>query len=232
MVDTVMSVIANSILTVSGIIIFVFLVSSFLPHFTFRFKYISKKLSDRGIKKITFNDGRCIVYEPSYDIRDTVTQYTLIKKNDSKYIKCRINENIRTLQYEIIAFNSKNKIIDLISISENISERGYTRAIELPKETSYVEFILRSSNNVKRRHYVFPVTYNPIFLAVYLLAFVICTYVEANFLRYTLSNIFYEFDMIGSISPEFARDTTFLGIFGGIIIILYYTVKLKKGERR
>lgn len=232
MIDTVISVIANSILTLSGIIFFVFVVSSFLPHLTFKFKYKSKKLSGRGIKKIIFNDGKCIVYEPSHSIRDAVNQYSLIKKNNSKYIKCKLGDGINFIQYEIVVFNSKNKIIDLISVNEKISERGYTQAVELPQDTSYVEFVLRKVNNVKRSDCEFPVTYAPGLLAVYLLAVVLCTFVEAQFLQYTLSNIFNELNISGANYPDFTRDAAFFGVICGVAIILYYTVKLKKGDRR
>ena len=146
LVDQIMSVIALFIFIITNLVLFNFMIGSFLPRTVIRLKYKKINLMDRGIKKIISPNGRHIIYEPDLQIRRYIIQYTLFAQNDAKYIKCKLDPSIREIKYDVVSFDAGNKIIGITGAYETVIESGYTRTIGLPAETSYVSLVLRKAN--------------------------------------------------------------------------------------
>lgn len=125
-----------------------FLVMKGIPKFTLKHKSVGVRTRDRGIKKYTFDDGRAVVYEPEFKYRKYVYQYMLISKNKHKFIKCRVNENVRHIKYDVIAYNIKNKVLDIVGVEERMTDSKYTDSVLLPPDTAYVCFVLRKADSM------------------------------------------------------------------------------------
>lgn len=143
LVELIISVAAKVIIFLLSSGLYMFLIMKAVPKFTLRHKSVGARTRDRGIKKYTFEDGRAVVYEPDFAYRKYVHQYMLISKNKHKFIKCRVNESIRHIKYDVIAYNNKHQILDIIGVEERMDSSKYTDSVLLPADTSYVSFVLR-----------------------------------------------------------------------------------------
>jgi hypothetical protein len=103
-------------------------------------------LMERGIKKYIFAQGRAIVYEPAVKMRKYVEQYILSAYENRKTLKCKINEKIQNINYDVAVFDCNDKLIGLFTFFDPISEKGYTHDELLPAETSYISLVVRSVN--------------------------------------------------------------------------------------
>ena len=232
MVDSIIVIVSNIIFAILGMAVFVFIVARFLPFLTLKLRLKDKKLYGRGLKKIKFNEGRAIVYEPQSDVKSIILQYSLIEKNTTKYLKCKINEEVYKIEYDVVIFNSKNKIVDIVTIAEDIADRGYTKAIPLPQNTSYVEiFVRRTNNNTKKRSAKAPVAYSPLSLGIYFLSVIICSCAVTEVLKGATLNIFSLLNVEAVYTNISLLLPIIIGCICGGLVILHYTMKLNKVVR-
>lgn len=148
LVELIISVATKVIIFFLSSGLYMFLIMKGIPKFTLKHKSAGVRTRDRGIKKYTFEDGRAVVYEPDFAYRKYVHQYMLISKNKHKFIKCRVNESLRHIKYDVVAYNNKNKVIDVIGVEERMNDCKYTDSVLLPADTSYVSFILRKVDDM------------------------------------------------------------------------------------
>jgi hypothetical protein len=130
-------------------LLYVLLVSQILPR-----RLLSPNIDisgDRGVRKCVFPGGRSVTYEPSPNIRKYINQYVLFSEGGEKYIKCKINEKITSIDYELIIYDRKNKPLETLRISEKIVKRGYTSCVMLPAETSYVRMEICGANDAEAK---------------------------------------------------------------------------------
>lgn len=114
-------------------------VSAFLlPKIYLKDRYALSKSNDRGIKKVLEKNGVSMVFEPALKWRKYLRQYILSERQGKKRLKCKIHEDIAYLSYDVALFNSRNEVFDVLTVREKIEEKGYTRTVDLPDETSYV----------------------------------------------------------------------------------------------
>ena len=121
-------------------------VGTLLPRWLLKLEYIPGAPTDRGLRKYVFPEGRGISYEPHPSVRKYVKQYILFVKDGSKYIKCKVADSVGFFGYAAVVFNNQNKVIDVVRVNETVSQDGTTRSVSLPKETSYIGFVLYSVN--------------------------------------------------------------------------------------
>ena len=145
MVDVIFRYCAVAVIFAASIGIYTVLVSRVLPAVLLS-PARGALLGDRGVRKCVFEGGRSVTYEPKLGIRKYISQYVLFEKNGEKYIKCKINEKISSLKYELVLYDRKNKATGVLEIAENMSAEGYTSEVMLPCETSYVHLQLVSVN--------------------------------------------------------------------------------------
>lgn len=128
--------------------LYIFLLTRAIPQLSLKHKSVGVNTRDRGIKKYTFEGGRAVVYEPELVYRKYVPQYMLLSKNRDKFIRCRINPMIRHIKYDVVVYDNKNKLIDVIGVEEKMNRQKYTTSVLLPPETSYARFILRRADDM------------------------------------------------------------------------------------
>ncbi len=124
-------------------ILYVYIVSKILPHFTLRLKCDENKLIARGVRRVQFSDGRGIIYEPEPRIRKYIKYYAVLAQNNKKYIQCDIHEKISSLRYDVASFDLSGKLLDIVSINERITSQGKTSLTVLPTQTAYAYVIPR-----------------------------------------------------------------------------------------
>lgn len=150
LVDVVFGYSAAAIILLCAACIYTLLVSRFLPK-VFLSPIVGGSIHDRGIRKCVFDDERAVVYEPRLTARRYVKQYVLYTEDGGKYIKCKLDRKVENIKYELVVYDRKNTPIDVLQVSQTAGEGGYTSAVLLPSEASYVNFQLCSVNKVDIR---------------------------------------------------------------------------------
>ncbi len=116
--------------------------SSFLKRHT------TRPPGDRGVRRLVFPGGRAIVYEPAPKYRRYLRQYALVKKDGYTYIRCRVHEKIAHIRYDVVTFDAKGRFLDVLHVSERITETGSTAAVRLPRKTAYACVTLRQADKM------------------------------------------------------------------------------------
>ena len=149
MLDNIMDFIAWAIIINVFASIYVFLVARLLPHFLFTSERKKIPLSDRGLKKYVFPDGRGVVYEPAVKYRGFLKKYLLFEYKGKKYIKCHLSDDVDSLRYEAALYDNQDRLIKVIEIAENITKRCETKSTPIPKEASYACVVLKKVNETE-----------------------------------------------------------------------------------
>ena len=71
-----------------------------------------------------------------------------MKQDGCTYLRCRIHETIAFIRYDAAAFDRRGRLLDVLSVSERITEAGHTRAVRLPRDTAYACVTLRRADGV------------------------------------------------------------------------------------
>ena len=126
--------------------IYVFAVGTLLPRIFLKIKYTPGAPTDRGLRKYVFPEGRGIVYEPHPSIRRFVKLYILFVKDGAKYVRCKLADSVSFFGYAAVVFDNQNRVIDVVKVNDTVFADGTSRSVRLPKETSYIGFVLYSVN--------------------------------------------------------------------------------------
>lgn len=137
------------LLLIAIIIAFVLVHAVLLPKIFLKVNYEYDTLPDRGVKVVGEINGKSIIYEPDVRIRKFVKQYIVSERNGKKIFVCKIDENIRYIEYDIVQFDAKGNSFKVLSVSELIKDKGYTRICELSDKTAYVTVVLNCVNNTE-----------------------------------------------------------------------------------
>ena len=124
-----------------SVILYVFLAGAVFPPIFLKPRYRYSAEGDRGIRRYAFEGGRAIVYEPSAPYRHILKQYILSANGREKYIKCKFIQSVYYVIYDVIAFDSGDRVIDTVRVEEDmeIGQQGISKASLLPGETAYVQ---------------------------------------------------------------------------------------------
>ena len=147
-IDNVVIYMSLAIIAAASIILYVMSMSQWLPRFLIAKRRVSGKLSDRGIKKYVFPDGRGVVYEPGLISRTYMKKYMLFSYKGKRYIRCMFDDEVRNVYFEIVIFNNQNKIIKTMDVFVPIENTHYSEAILLPDDTSHVNIAVMRVNGV------------------------------------------------------------------------------------
>lgn len=106
---------------------------------------------DRGLGKYNLRGGVSVLYEPSLPAREFIAQYQLCRSNSAR--SCRfIGEWAQPVfcgRYEVIAYNSKGRIIGVFRVEESSCGAQFTRPLALPEGTDCVSVIFTRANGKK-----------------------------------------------------------------------------------
>ena len=146
-IEFIVTYIAKGLLLFISMILYIYLFSSVIPNFIMKLRVKGENTCDRGLKRFTYPNGRCVLYETELGVREYVSSYALYTEDGYKYIKCKAAPYVSALRYDIYAFNVNNKLIDVIGVSEVLGKDCYTESVALPPETSYVRLVLRRADD-------------------------------------------------------------------------------------
>ncbi len=160
-----------------------------LPKAYLKSRYALTKSGDRGIKKIMEKNGQSIVYEPAVKWRKYVEQYILSERYGRKQMICKIDPEIGYLAYDVVLFNNRNEVFDVLEIKEKTDGGGYTKTIDLPEETSYVAL---SITEVDATQFTVPITQKVAGgrITAFLLWCSLCLFMEVFCVKACCANIF------------------------------------------
>lgn len=131
-----------------GIVLFTFFTIGVFPKTFLKNKYRINHPLDRGLKKYKFSDTEyAVLYEPSLEARNFITQYILAKKDGKKCIKCKIAPNIAYIDFDIVLFDSQGKSFLVMSSMDVIGNDRLTEETELPNETAFVSVLVNQVND-------------------------------------------------------------------------------------
>ena len=136
------------IIAITSLILYILAVSQWLPSLLIAKRRVSGKITDRGIKKYVFPEGRGVVYEPGRTSRGYMKKYMLFCHNGKKYLRCSFDDEVRSAYFEVLIYDNQNRIIKTADIYETIGETHYSEAILLPDDASHVNLTLFKINGV------------------------------------------------------------------------------------
>ena len=146
-IELVVAYVAKGLMLLTSIVLYIYLFSSIIPRCIMRVKITNENTCDRGLKKFKYPNGRCVLYEPELEVRKYISMYTLYTEDGYKYIKCKATDRVSYLRYDVYAFDNRDRLIDIIGVTEAIDEDRYTDAVSLPPNTSYVRLVLRRADS-------------------------------------------------------------------------------------
>lgn len=148
MFDLIMEYLAWIILLILSLILYVFLTGRLYPKLFLKPSYGVTGMSDRGIRKFRFPNGRAITYVPSLGVRRFIKSYVLSSVDGEKYIQCELDDRIEDIKYDAVIYDANDRAVRVVSVTDPIRTRGKTRPALLPSDTAYVQLILRQVNGV------------------------------------------------------------------------------------
>ena len=177
-----------SILLVLTIIVSIAFASVVLPRMFLKTRYTITRSGDRGIKKVIEKNGQSILFEPVLKWRKYIPQYVLAERNGEKQLKCKVASDIQYISYDIILFNNRDEIFDVLTIKERV-EGEFTKTVDLPEITSYVAI---NVNEVDATDFSAPMTAKVPTgkLIKFLLWSAVCIFLEIMCVKVCCANIF------------------------------------------
>ncbi len=220
-------------LALLAVYLYFYLICKIYPWFTMTLVFKGKKYLPRGRRKVVFEGGRGVVYESPLEFRRYIPQYAIFVTDGNKYIRCRINSNIEHIKYDIISFNLKGKMLDVVSVKEHVSKEGDTAPIALPTETAYVCVIPRKVDRLYKNNKK-AVGYSKVGCGIFFGLTVLTTVVMSWFVNDALSHLFslmYVDFVAANVFEVFVRAFVCGAVMGGAALLMYHIHRVKVVNR-
>lgn len=140
--------ISLSILIVLEIALYLILCGRLLPSIV-KVCYPFSESTDRGLHKYTYPNGRGVSYEVRPSIRKYINRYVLFTNNGYKYLKCRLDDAVSQMEYSVVMFDRRNRVIDVLDVETRQIENAETEEVLLHPDTSYVMLDLTVVNHTE-----------------------------------------------------------------------------------
>jgi hypothetical protein len=137
------------VLLVLIIAIFIFINAIILPKIFLVATYKVSDSADRGIKTIDEVGGRSVIYAPNLDARKYIEQYILSERGGKKYIICKFNCFVKTIDYDVVLFGGFGEVCKVINVQEIAGDNYVSKPVEIPAETAYATVIVNAANGKK-----------------------------------------------------------------------------------
>ena len=224
----VIDILLRGVLALSGIAMAYILIAFYFPRFIMKPRVTGEKMGDRGIKRYTYENGRGVVYEPEIAARKYVKQYMLFTKDGTKYVKCLIEPRVKYLNYDILVFDNKNKLIDLINVDEQLKGGTMTKAVPIVAEASYISLVLRCADNMYENRKI-RVDYSYVSCILYGGLSALCIAIAGTLMNSFVAHLFsasrISFPSSGSAFISFLL----IGLVFGAALVLLYKTKYRRG---
>jgi hypothetical protein len=214
--------------------IYVYLVASVYPWLTLHPAWRKRKPhTDRGLLRVKFPGGRGVVYEPDPRVRRYVPKYALFTSEGKKYIRLRVDQRVNYIRYDVVTFDRRGRLLDVLEVSERLTSAGSPRAVRLPTATAYASVIPRKIDGEYTGKDM-AVGYSPIGIAVYTALTVLTTVFVAFLIRNELQNLLFYGDHF--ITYYSAGRTLALSVLLGVVnslwvVFMHYLHALRKINR-
>ncbi|MDE6613128.1 MAG: hypothetical protein K2K28_01045 [Clostridia bacterium] len=126
-----------------------------LPRVFLKGDFGKLSLSDRGYGIVDEENGRSVVYEPDVRIRKQIKKYVLSERSGIKQLVLRLDENIKHIDFDVAVYNESGVVFKVLNIRETVKNAGYTEALRLPTQTSFVTVKLNSINGERESRGIF-----------------------------------------------------------------------------
>ena len=144
--DNVIEITFLSLLYLTALGVYLWLLAKIVPKYLMRIEYDASYGLGRGLKKYTYPEGRAVVYEPHPSVRKYLNKQLLFTLDGYKYVQFKLDRAVKSYSAEVLCFDNKNKVIDLLYISEGDVPAALSCPVRLPHKTSYVATVLKSVN--------------------------------------------------------------------------------------
>lgn len=119
-----------------------------LPQMFLKTRYTIGSSQDRGLKKVTEKNGQSMVFQPALKWRKYIRQYVLSERSEKKRLMCKLDPDIAFISYDIVLFNSQDKVFDVLRVQDLVEKKGFSRVVDLPEQTSYVSVVVNEVDGV------------------------------------------------------------------------------------
>ncbi len=133
----------KALIALLALIAYLYLVCSVFPWLTMRLLWRGKSVSARGLRRVSFPEGRGVIYEPDLHVRRFIPRYALILHEENKFLQCQVDPRAAYLRYDVISFDRTGRLLDIVKVSERLTGDGYSRRVLLPTDTSRAYIVLR-----------------------------------------------------------------------------------------
>ena len=138
--------------------LYAFVMSSIFPKYLLRISYNVTKILGRGLKKFVYPEGRAVLYEAQPDIRKYIERYALFTSEGFKYIQLTIARGVKNYKASVVMLDNRNKVIDVLVLSETTSGSSLSRPTRIHGDTSYVAVSLSEVNGISLKSSAFAMT--------------------------------------------------------------------------
>ena len=145
----VIEIVFLSVIYLTALTAYVWLISTVIPKCLLRIKYDVSHGLGRGLKKFTYPEGRAVVYEPHPSVRKYVNKHLLFTLDGYKYIQFLLDAGVKSYTANVVCFDNRNKVIDVLELSESMVASSVSCPLRLHHKTSYVATVLRSVNKTE-----------------------------------------------------------------------------------
>ena len=188
--ENVMSAIAYGMTVIVSLVLFVIVIKTLIPAFLLKVKYSLDAALGRGCKKFTYPTGRAVLYEPHPSVRKYINKYLLLVNDGYKYLKCYVDLGVKNLKFNVIMFNNKDKVIDVVSVTAQNGASSQLREVLLHPDTSYVALDLETANGYDVKRLVSGY-YTLLQLACYFAAVLFATFFELLYVSGAIENVLF-----------------------------------------
>ena len=148
-IESIIKALCLVVIFILEIIAYLAVTGTVLPSLFMKVRCSVTKPRDRGMRKYVFPEGRAVAYEPEPVTRKYIHRYVLFVSEGYKYLKCRVDEAVGYINYTVVMFNNKDKVIDVIDVKEKSLKDAETAAVRLHPDTSYIALIPNAINGVR-----------------------------------------------------------------------------------
>ena len=230
----VLSYIQSAVTIIAAICIYTYLVASVYPWLTMRLAPRKKfPLPDRGLTRVRFPKGRGMICEPDLSARRYIPRYALFVKDGKKYIRLQVHERVNYIRYDVLTFDRRGRLLDVLEVSERLTSAGSPRAVRLPAATAYASVLPRQVDG-EHTGKDLAVVYSPIGIAVFTVLTVLTTVFVAFLIRNEIPNLLYYGDEF-LIYPPAGKTFILSVVLGAVnalwVVLMHYLHAIRRINR-
>ena len=145
--------------------------------------------------------------------------------------RCLRRSLLAHIRYDVVTFDAKGKFLDVLHVSERITEAGCTAAVRLPRDTAYACVTLRRADEMYEENDV-STGYSVNWIMIYTVLSVVTALLAAAILYRSVSEILYEFFYLEGSQAMTLVIAGVLGAVHAAWIVLRYYLQNSKGMKK